>query len=213
MQIVGFLPFRNRATFTQPCILPTFEFPSFHSLSRTIRLLQAMTRIVLWYPLFAPSLGVPARLDWHHVQFHPTHSSLTDDRPVYGVYSVVPISRWEVSHRPSHCCGVARDTFFAFSLLTYPTHPISHSSLARDPQPRLVFQRKHRFLKVCGQPNISLANACSMSPNSRRPWAPAGPTHTQKRGVGALEEDKAHLQCKNKKTSATTSNVPSRSSK
>ena len=70
VQTLGFVPFRNGATFNQPCIMPTFEFLSFHSLSWTIRLLRATTPIVIWYGLFehrlvkffAP-LSLPSRCD------------------------------------------------------------------------------------------------------------------------------------------------------
>ena len=154
-----------------------------------------------------PSLGVPAQSDSHHVQSLPAHSSLTQERLVYSEYCVVPISRLQGSHRPYHRCVVARHTFFVFSLLTYPTTgsrqpgpSLAHSSLARDPQPRFVFQRSHRTLEVRGQTNIPLAKALSMSTKSWQPRACAGPTYTQKRRVLGHEKKTKHTS--NAKSSA-----------
>ena len=141
------------------------------------------------------------------MQSQPARFSLTDERLVYSVYFVVSISRLQGSHRRSHCCGVARHTFFVFSLLAYPTtgskQPgpyLAQSSLAGNPQARLVFQRSHRTLEVRCHPNVSPAKGLLMSPNLRLPCAGAGCTYTQKRNV--LGHEKKTKQTNDAKTSA-----------
>ena len=126
----------------------------------------------------------------HHLPSQPAHSSLTDNRLVFSVYCVVSISGLQGFRRPSHCCGVAWPTFFAFSLLIHPTTgskqpgpSLAHSSLARYPQPRLVFQRSHRTWRSMANKTFFLLMLSRCHPIPRRPCACAGPTYTQKASV------------------------------